>query len=231
MNLFESSDDLLRLAPVIAVKFAVAVLCGGAIGMEREVTGKPAGLRTNILVCLGSMLYTVISLEMGRETGGDPTRIAAQIVTGIGFLGAGAILHQRGNMVKGLTTAAMIWFLAALGMMIGYGYLISACAVTFASVCMILALRAVENRIRHRFVRDYLFIIPDTREARERITGLVHAFDDYVERFTIERKRGEDGEAILRLKFNGPVGDRRDLLQGLYAIEGVRMEEGWGRGR
>lgn len=95
----------------------LAVVLGAAIGIEREFSGKAAGLRTNVLICLGAAAFTIISKRMA---GGDDslTRIAAQVVTGVGFLGAGAIIQDRGG-VHGLTTAATIWFVASLGMACG----------------------------------------------------------------------------------------------------------------
>lgn len=104
------SEMLLRLT--------VAALIGSMIGYERERAGKPAGLRTHGMVCLGSALFTVVSV-FGFGSG-DPGRVAAQIVTGIGFLGAGAILHQR-RSVQGLTTAASLWVTAAIGLAVGVG--------------------------------------------------------------------------------------------------------------
>ena len=101
------------------VRLVVAVVLGGIIGYEREQAAKPAGVRTHGMVCLGAALFTVISLYGFAETG-DPARVAAQIVSGIGFLGAGLILRQRGN-VLGLTTAASLWVTAAIGVAIGVG--------------------------------------------------------------------------------------------------------------
>src|SRR3989442_3316255 len=89
------------------LQLSLATLFGGAIGLERELGGKPAGLRTNILICIGSVLYTKLSITMAAGTA-DPTRVAAQIVTGVGFIGAGTILHAR-RAVVGLTSAATIW--------------------------------------------------------------------------------------------------------------------------
>ncbi|HOW64407.1 MAG TPA: MgtC/SapB family protein [Candidatus Paceibacterota bacterium] len=97
----------------------VAILSGGIVGSERERLDKPAGLRTLILVCLGSTVFTIVSYAFTTTTG-DAGRVAAQIVTGVGFLGAGAILHSR-NTVSGMTTAAAIWMMAAVGITIGTG--------------------------------------------------------------------------------------------------------------
>lgn len=109
----------------MVVKLIVAILLGSLIGMERETHGRPAGLRTHVLVCMGSTLFTIASYVIAgpqRAVGpiNDPGRIAAQIVTGIGFLGAGTIIHQ-GSVVRGLTTAASIWAVAAIGIAVGIG--------------------------------------------------------------------------------------------------------------
>ena len=98
----------------------LAILVGGLIGMERELRDKAAGFRTMILICTGAMLFTTFSVSMATDLS-DPARVAAQIVSGIGFLGAGVIIQQRGQ-IKGLTTASTIWLVAALGMGIGAGY-------------------------------------------------------------------------------------------------------------
>ena len=114
---------VLRLA--LLFKLLLAVLLGGMVGFERELAGKPAGLRTNILICLGAALLMDLSIRIGLVEGGarigDPSRIAAQIVTGVGFLGAGTIMQSQG-VVTGLTSAATIWVVAAIGMAIGTGF-------------------------------------------------------------------------------------------------------------
>ena len=114
----------------IIVKIVLALILGGVMGLERQYNDKPAGYATNSIICVGATLFTLLSLYMG-EMGGDPGRIAAQIVSGVGFLGAGAILRE-GNKISGLTTAAGVWFVAAIGMTVGYGqYLLAslACAI------------------------------------------------------------------------------------------------------
>jgi putative Mg2+ transporter-C (MgtC) family protein len=102
-----------------ALKLALCLAAGIAIGVERQYRGKPAGIRTHSLVIGGSMLLTVVSALADPAS---PARITAQIVTGIGFLGAGAILHREGGIVANLTTAAEIWFSAAIGISIGLGW-------------------------------------------------------------------------------------------------------------
>jgi len=119
-------------------KIFLALVLGGALGMERQYHDKPAGFATNCLICLGAMLFTVLSLVMGAA-GGDPGRIAAQIVTGVGFIGAGSILRD-GNKISGLTTAANVWIVAAIGMAVGYGEYLwaSACAAAILIVQLVL---------------------------------------------------------------------------------------------
>ena len=102
------------------VRLLVATAAGGAVGLERQWNNKTAGLRTNTLVAIGACIYVLINVFL-TEKGADPTRIIAQIVTGVGFLGAGVILHDHGS-VHGLTTAATIWCSAALGSLAGLGY-------------------------------------------------------------------------------------------------------------
>ena len=122
----------------MALRLLLAAALGAIIGYQRERAGKPAGLRTHMLISIGSALFTVASVS-GFTGTVDPTRIAAGIVTGIGFLGAGAILHREGGIVAGLTTAATIWVSAAIGLAAGAGlYVIS--AVTTALVMIVLLL-------------------------------------------------------------------------------------------
>ena len=117
----------------VLARLALAVVLGGLIGLERETEGKPAGMRTHALVCLGSALFMLISIRSPEFFPGaktvDPGRIAAGVVTGIGFLGAGTILRASGS-VKGLTTAASIWAVAAIGLAVGVGYYITAVVAT-----------------------------------------------------------------------------------------------------
>lgn len=128
----------------IFLRLALAAGLGGAIGLEREFRHKPAGLRTNMLIALGSALFSVLSVELGSAAG-SPDRVAAQIVTGIGFLGAGAIL-RTGDHVQGLTTAATIWVNAAIGMAAGLGSYAVA-AVGAALTLVVLALLPTMERL------------------------------------------------------------------------------------
>ncbi len=137
-------EELWRLVPhegmaVLShtiLRLILAAFLGGAIGLEREMKRKPAGLRTNMFICLGSAMFTILSVQVAGEFSGDHTRIAAQIIPGIGFIGAGSILHSRGA-VTGLTTAATIFVVASVGMAVGGGFYLSA---LFATLVILIAL-------------------------------------------------------------------------------------------
>lgn len=135
----------------LLVKLLLAVLLGGIIGFEREINGKPAGLRTNILICVGAALLTDLSIRMSLTEGGvrlgDPARIAAQIVTGVGFLGAGTIMQAQG-MVTGLTSAATIWVVAAIGMCIGAALYVEGIVAGLLVAFVLTGLGRLEHYVR-----------------------------------------------------------------------------------
>jgi putative Mg2+ transporter-C (MgtC) family protein len=143
-------EELLRLA--------IAAGLGGAVGLERELREREAGLRTHLVVCVGSALFTLVSaygfhafmVNGGNLVRTDPTRIAAQIVSGIGFLGAGAIIRQ-GFSVRGLTTAATLWLVAAIGMACGAGYYVPALLATGIALFTLGPLRILSYRLVRRF--------------------------------------------------------------------------------
>jgi len=120
------------------VSIILAAFLGAAIGLERELSGKSAGLRTNILICLGAAVFTIISKRMNVDEG-STTRIAAQIVTGVGFLGAGAVIQDRRG-VHGLTTAATIWLVASIGMACGAGFHSLAAVSTLIAIIVLVGL-------------------------------------------------------------------------------------------
>src|SRR3954454_16989420 len=137
--------------PHIILRLGVAAVLGGAIGAERELRERAAGLRTHAVVCVGSALFTLVSAYGFAEFRVvDPTRIAAQIVSGIGFLGAGAIIRQ-GLSVRGLTTAATLWLVAAIGMASGAGYYDAAIIATLGAIITLGPLRIAAYRVMRRF--------------------------------------------------------------------------------
>jgi putative Mg2+ transporter-C (MgtC) family protein len=130
-------------------RLLLAALLGGLLGLEREWRNKDAGLRTNILITMGSALFTLMSIELTDAANGDPSRVAAQIVTGIGFLGAGAIMRTNGG-VQGLTTAATIWVNAAIGVAVGGGEYHIAVLATVITLAVLLVLQPIEKYIDYR---------------------------------------------------------------------------------
>jgi len=146
-----------------------AVLCG-AIGLERESRGQAAGLRTHILVGVGSALFTLVSAYAftpnSPGSNVDPTRIAAQIVTGIGFLGAGTIIRQ-GLTVRGLTTAAALWIVAAIGMAAGAGYYVGAVATTVAVLVALVGLRQLRPTLVSHLRTDFILLEVELSEEGE----------------------------------------------------------------
>jgi putative Mg2+ transporter-C (MgtC) family protein len=147
--------------PEVLLRLFVAAALGGAIGLERELRERQAGLRTHLVVSVGSALFTLVSAYgfHGFDGKVDPTRIAAQIVSGIGFLGAGAIIRQ-GLSVRGLTTAASLWLVAAIGMAAGAGYWEGAFIATLGALLTLGPLRVIAFRIltRYRPVHDRLLV-------------------------------------------------------------------------
>lgn len=129
----------------LATRVGVALIIGLMLGVERELRGHAAGLRTMTLITGGAALFTALGV-MQDASGTDPTRIAAQIATGVGFLGAGAIIRD-GVDIKGLTTAASIWVAAALGMAVGFGYIGSTFFITLLVLIVLMALKKVELQL------------------------------------------------------------------------------------
>lgn len=130
----------------LLIKLFLAVILGGILGWEREIYHKPAGFRTHILVCLGSCLFTLVSIYFASAFGmsaTDASRIAAGIVVGVGFLGAGAIMKE-GHTVMGLTTAANIWVVSAIGMAIGCGFYLGGILTTGIVAVVVFALKKLE---------------------------------------------------------------------------------------
>jgi putative Mg2+ transporter-C (MgtC) family protein len=123
-----------------------AILCGGIIGIERQLRGKAAGIRTSILICLGTAIFVALGASLSPATA-DPTRVLAQVVSGIGFLGGGVILARKG-LVTGVTSAAVIWVLAALGAMIGLGHLRATMVLTLATLGILIGVELLEGAFR-----------------------------------------------------------------------------------
>ncbi len=128
-------------------KIIVATICGLIVGWEREVKNKVAGIRTHIIVCVGACLFTSTGFILGDQYHIDPTRVIGQIITGIGFLGAGVIFKQD-DKVSGVTSAAFIWLIAAIGVLVGIGYLLSTLIFTIGLLLVLIVLQKLEDKIK-----------------------------------------------------------------------------------
>jgi putative Mg2+ transporter-C (MgtC) family protein len=222
----------LTLQAELAVRMIVAAALGAAIGLEREIHEHPAGMRTHLLVALGSAIFTELSIYGFAgitSTPIDPSRVAAQIVSGIGFLGAGAIL-KYGTSIRGLTTAASLWTAAAIGMAAGAGEWLIAAIGTFIVVFSLWPLNALVERI-HR---------PGTRAIKVRLdVGRLDALGDIsrlladrrVEMAGINSLRKGKGHYEVELDLRLPQAARpADILGAITAIPDVEMLESTGEG-
>jgi len=199
MNAFQSVLQALRLD--LLVQLLLAVLLGGAIGTERELRGKPAGLRTNILICMGAVLFTALSQKLAGPSG-DPGRVAAQILTGVGFIGAGTILHLRGS-VSGLTSAATIWVVAAIGMALGCGAYLEATGTTLLVMLVLAGLGPLEARLARQVSRRQLVI--HATPGPTTLTDL----EELLQRSGVEivrsQSRVENVDLVMELELSGPA--------------------------
>ena len=182
--------------PAIPLRLVLAAVLGGLIGIEREIRDKPAGLRTNILICVGSTLFMSLSTQVAQLLGGDPTRIAAQIISGIGFLGAGAVLHSHG-FVLGLTTAATIWVVAGVGMALGSGMYLVAAFATAMSLVTLYFLSFIEDKIQGRRSYSYALVVTDLNQALTSIHKVLQDSSVAAASFNFKKKSGH-----YRLWFN-----------------------------
>jgi putative Mg2+ transporter-C (MgtC) family protein len=212
-------DNLARLS--------LAAVLGGAIGFERELRDREAGLRTHLLVCLGSALFTIVSAYGFREflTSGDqviradPTRIAAQIVTGIGFLGAGAIIRQ-GLSVRGLTTAATLWVSAAIGIAAGAGYYPGAVLGTVVTLIALWPLRIAAYQVFERLRPEERSIVVDLREGTK-ATQLIDALERAHARIEHFQLEDEPDRRIVTLTLDTPSEKLLTELADLEFVQGV----------
>lgn len=204
----------MRLSDEAVLRMLVAVFLGAVIGLEREATDQPAGLRTHIAVCLGAAVFGAVSTlgfdEFRAERAAtnvqiDVTRVASQVVVGIGFLGAGVIFRQ-GGAVRNLTTAASLWVTSSIGLTAGVGDLGSAAAATAVLVGVLVALLPLRSFVRRRLRRT-------TREVAIRLApdgdlpGLVRALRELEGVVLVESTAGKtDGRSTLRVRLRGAPG-------------------------
>jgi putative Mg2+ transporter-C (MgtC) family protein len=201
-------------------RLLLAALLGGLVGLEREWSGKPAGLRTNLLICVGAALLTQLSFTVARSgigTVSDPARIAAQIVSGIGFLGAGTIIQSRVG-VTGLTTAATLWVVAAIGMAVGAGAYVEAVGATALVVAALLVLGRLEGRL----VRQVEGLVQVELAAEVVNAGRVRALlEKDLQVVLVEIERLEEG-VLATYRIQGHPRNWADVVTRVSGIDGVR---------
>ncbi len=207
---------------VFLVRIVEAAVLGGAIGLERELSGKPAGLRTNMLICVGAAVLTQLSMAVAATSQiADPARIAAQIVSGIGFLGAGTILQSR-HAVHGLTSAAVIWVVAALGMVTGAGLHLEAAAATGVVLVALILLGKLETWAwgQHTVTVKVRFTgAPPSATEILRSAGLHR-------RLVRSRHRANgDGGGTLTLTWRGAETDASSVANAAAGITEVDVDE------
>jgi uncharacterized membrane protein YhiD involved in acid resistance len=204
----------------IVGRLLLAALLGGLIGLERELSHKPAGLRTNMLICLGAALFTVISYQMAGDFGGDHTRIAAQIIPGIGFIGAGVVIRERGTII-GITSAATIFVVASLGMAVGSGMSVTAIFATLLILASLVILGKIEDRLGlHARVVNFRVAATGTTISADRVRGIVEEL-----RISIRRWHTHQDETGLTIDFDSEltVQQERDLAARLRNLP-VRVD-------
>lgn len=215
---------------VALFKLLMASLCGGLIGLEREMKGRPAGLKTFSLVCVGSTLamitndYIYVNLSLG---GGDAARMAAQVISGIGFLGAGTIMVTGNNQVKGLTTAAALWVTAALGIAIGSGFYFGGFAGLAVIYLTSFTYQIIDRKIveRSRIMRIYIEALDE-----EFMLRLVNYFNQqHIKVLSLQRKSenkwyDKDTCAMIELDFGKSI-QHRIIMNEIRAMEGLRYVE------
>lgn len=209
----------------VALRMFLAVLCGGIIGLERTFRRRPAGMRTHMLICLGASMTTLTSqyllLYMNYYT--DMARLGAQVVAGIGFIGAGTIIVTRHQKVKGLTTAAGLWTAAIVGLSLGAGFYEGGLTVTVLVMLAEILFSQLERLILRKSPEMNLYIHYAGSDTMERI--LVYLRDNRIKVLSMQITRLKESPShtptvIFLLRLHNKI-TRASVLQGLYGLDGV----------
>ena len=218
--------DVTYLAVVLRI-FA-AVILGGMIGLEREMKNRAAGLRTYILVCVGACMIMLTNQYIYQSFGtGDPVRMGAQVVSGIGFLGAGTIIVTKRSQIKGLTTAAGLWATAGLGLAVGIGFYEAAFAGALAILLVITLMQGMDNRMRRRTARLDVFVEINCEHSLSEFLRQVKTMN--IEASNFQRERDSETQAEVRsYSVTLKLPKRRNhtaVLEELMHIPGVEYIE------
>ena len=203
----------------IVLRILVSLLFGGVIGLERQYHDKPAGFATNTLICVGSAVFALLSILSAYYLGGDPARIAAQIVAGVGFLGAGSILRD-GNKISGLTTAAGIWLVAAVGMAVGYGHYFIGAVATASVLILQIFVRKLMNAFDYVQLYDSLTIKCDPKW--ENVEKIKSVFKNNKAEIVKEDVYKENGLIVLKLVVNMSATKYQKIVKDLAPLEAVK---------
>ena len=196
-------------------RIGLAAFLGGAIGLEREFKHKPAGLRTNLFICLGAALFTILSAELAGEFTGDHTRVAAQIIPGIGFIGAGSILHSRGS-VQGITTAATLFVVASVGMAAGGGLYLTAIFSTVMIMLALIILGMMETKFNLKPVPTlYEVFGENAEELTNAINGVLEDMHHVMESVQVSKS---DGHYRMQFVVTNTLSERQHLLTALHTL-------------
>lgn len=213
----------------LGVLIITSLILGGLIGFDRERKMKAAGIKTNLMICLGSTLYTALSLFIHREAGsptGDPARIAAQIVSGIGFLGAGSIIQGRGS-IRGLTTAATIWVVAAIGVTIGAGYPLIASLFTFTILVVLNMINPLYNLVeREKDYKNYHIEVLTKGSAKRNVKDIILQEIDTINEIYEEIIEKESDSRLLNVYITihpRRINDLRREIKSIIKTEKVNI--------
>jgi len=204
----------------ITLKLLLAVALGGLIGLERESSQKPAGFRTNILICIGAamMMVLAITILQGKETGGsEMARIAAGVITGIGFIGAGTIIQARGSVV-GLTSAATLWTVAVLGLVIGYGHYIIALVYSFIIILTLIIFRKLEGQFVRKTQYRYEIKTLHSKQVLSEIKKI--ALHEGL-KFRELKLKNEEGISIITFIFHASEEKDQEFSQTVLGLENI----------
>ena len=209
------------------LRLAVSMLLGGAIGFERERDSQPAGLRTHMILILGSCLAMILSINIGIKNGTDPTRMAAQVISGVGFLGAGAILRSGFN-VKGLTTATTVWTTAIIGLAVGYGYYWVG-VFTTVLVLVVLTLVSIFERkfIRRNILRIVKVDAADNPHIFRNVRKEISRNTDEILSYKTQRSLKSGHvlvEFLIRLDTNEKIEDLMETISKIDGVRNIRIE-------
>ncbi len=203
----------------VVLRLLLAVALGGVVGVERESVDKPAGFRTHILVCVGAALFALVSRDGFFGTGADPARVASNIVVGIGFLGAGTI-WRTGVGVQGLTTAASLWSVAAIGTASGIGYYHGAVGATAVVIGVLTLMKGVERRLPRRGAGHCVVLMMDVPGQLGRIGTVLGSLGVNIDRVELTGKIDQKVSIDMLLRLPIRV-TREDVLVALGEIQGV----------